>query len=80
MIQDGLARWTVDDLGKPLDLPPYQGRRYALTRQWVIWRILSHDIHHGGELAVMLGMQGIAVPELGDEGGHLTERAPLAEC
>jgi hypothetical protein len=27
----------------------------------------------------MLGLQGIAIPELGDEGGHLAERAPLAE-
>ena len=42
------------------------------------WRVISHDLHHGGELAVTLGMQGIALPELGDEGGHLSERAPLA--
>jgi hypothetical protein len=39
---------------------------------------LAHDLHHGGELALMLGMQGIAVPELGDLGGHLTV-SPLAE-
>jgi uncharacterized damage-inducible protein DinB len=79
MMQDGLARWTVADLADALDLPPYQGKTYALTRQWVVWRVLAHDLHHGGELAIMLGMQGIAIPELGDEGGHLTERAPLAE-
>ena len=80
MIQDALDRWTVADLAETLDLPPYQGKKYALTRQWIIWRILSHDIHHGGELAILLGIQGIAIPELGDEGGHLTERAPLAEA
>ena len=44
----------------------------------MILHILAHDFHHGGELAVTLGMQGIALPELGDEGGHLAERAPLA--
>jgi uncharacterized damage-inducible protein DinB len=79
MIEDALQSWTVADLTQPYDLPPYQGKKYALTRQWILWRVLSHDVHHGGELAVMLGMQGIAIPELGDEGGHLTERAPLAE-
>jgi hypothetical protein len=79
MIEDALNQWTVADLAHVLDLPPYQGKKYALTRQWIIWRVLAHDIHHGGELAIMLGIQGISIPELGDEGGHLAERAPLAE-
>ncbi len=57
----------------------YRGKNYALTRQWITWHIIAHDLHHGGELTLMLGMQGIALPELGDEGGHLSERAPLAE-
>jgi uncharacterized damage-inducible protein DinB len=79
MIEEALGRWTVADLGQVYDLPPYQGKKYALTRQWIIWRVLAHDLHHGGELAIMLGTQGIPIPELGDEGGHLAERAPLAE-
>ncbi len=44
----------------------------------LMWRIMSHDLHHGGELAVTPGLQGIAIPELGDLGGHITE-PPLAE-
>ncbi len=77
MIEDALTRWNTDDLGKTL-LHPYQGKTYALPRQWIIWRIMAHDLHHGGELAVSLGMQGIALHELGDMGGHLTE-PPLAD-
>jgi hypothetical protein len=46
---------------------------FAVTRQWTIWRIMSHDLHHGGELSILLGMQGIDIPDLGDQGGHLTE-------
>jgi hypothetical protein len=38
---------------------------------------MSHDLHHGGELAILLGLQGIKIPDLGDRGGHLTE-LPLA--
>ncbi len=78
MIEEALTSWNVADLAQTYRLP-YQGKNYALTRQWIIWRVISHDLHHGGELAVTLGMQGIALPELGDEGGHLVERAPLAE-
>jgi hypothetical protein len=39
---------------------------------------MAHDIHHGGELALLLGMQGIPVSELGDLGGHIT-MPPLAD-
>jgi hypothetical protein len=35
-------------------------------------------MHHGGQLCVLLYMQGIDLPDLGDRGGHLTELA-LAE-
>lgn len=78
MIEDALNHWNVTDLAQTYQLP-YQGKNYALTRQWMIWHVIAHDLQHGGELALILGMQGISLPELGDEGGHLSERAPLAE-
>ena len=77
MIEEALHRWTVADLVQTYPLS-YQGKNYALPRQWVLWRIMGHDLHHGGELAVTLGLQGISLPELGDQGGHITE-PPLAD-
>ncbi len=77
MIEQTLTSWTVDDLAKTYR-HTYYGKTYAISRQWTIWRILAHDLHHGGELAMMLGLQGIAVPELGDLGGHLNV-PPLAD-
>ena len=77
MIENTLNQWTVADLARSYR-HEYHGTAYAVSYQWTIWRIMTHDIHHGGELALMLGMQGIAVPELGDLFGHLTE-PPLAE-
>lgn len=77
MIQQTLTRWTVGDLDQTY-LHRYWGKTYAISRQWTIWRILIHDVHHGGELAMLLGNQGIELPELGSLGGHLTE-PPLAE-
>ncbi len=34
---------------------------------------MAHDLHHGGEFALMLGIQGIENFELGDLGGHVVE-------
>ncbi len=76
MIELTLATWTLADLAQTYR-QAYQGQTYAVSRQWTVWRILAHDLHHGGELALMLGQQGLAVPELGDLGGHLT-LPPLA--
>lgn len=72
MIERTLHTWMVADLAQTFR-HAYQGKTYAVSRQWVLWRILSHDLHHGGELALLLGLQGIAIPDLGDQGGHLTE-------
>jgi uncharacterized damage-inducible protein DinB len=77
MIASALTRWTTDDLGKTLP-HVWQGKTWALSRQWILWRIMAHDLHHGGELAFALGLQSIAIPDLGDFGGHLTQ-PPLAE-
>jgi uncharacterized damage-inducible protein DinB len=77
MVIATLQQWSVADLAftYPID---YFGQTYAVSRQWILWRILAHDIHHGGQLAVMLGMLGVPIPELGDQGGHLSI-PPLAD-
>jgi uncharacterized damage-inducible protein DinB len=77
MIDLTLKSWTVDDL-KLTYRHTWRGDTYAISRQWTIWRIMAHDIHHGGELALMLGMQGIENFELGGLGGHIIE-PPLAD-
>ena len=77
MIETTLAAWTVSDLAKTYR-HTYWGKTYAVSRQWTIWRILSHDIHHGGQLSTMLATQGIDAPDLGALGGHLTV-PPLAD-
>ncbi len=77
MIANTINQWTVQDLWRTYR-QEYSGKAYQVSYQWTIWRILIHDMHHGGELALSLGMQGLHLPELGDQGGHLV-RPPLAE-
>ncbi len=77
VIKAALRAWGVGDLAVTYR-QAFLGRTYAVSRQWTIWRVLTHDMHRGGELALMLGLQGIPVPELGDQFGHLV-MPPLAE-
>lgn len=65
MIHDALARWTVADLAQMVDQPPTltEAERQIFgpsTRQWIIFHVLRHDMHHGGELAVGMGSHGLS--------------------
>ncbi len=77
MIETTLETWDVSDLSKTYR-HTWNGDVYAVSRQWTIWRILTHDVHHGGQLSLMLGIQGIEAFELGDLFGHIT-LPPLAD-
>lgn len=70
MVETTLKTWHVDDLAKTYPYT-FNGTHYAVSRQWTIWRILSHDIHHGGQIALLLGMQGIEAFELSGLFGHI---------
>jgi uncharacterized damage-inducible protein DinB len=61
MIQDSLARWTPADIEQVIAIRSWTGEeRPGRTRQWIIWHVLEHDIHHGGELSSILGAHGLA--------------------
>jgi uncharacterized damage-inducible protein DinB len=40
------------------------GERPTRSRQWIIWGVLEHDIHHGSEISTILGVHGLPVVEL----------------
>ncbi len=65
MIAEALARWTPADLGHvfppPAALREEERANFRpCTRQWIIWHVLEHEIHHGGELSLALGGYGLA--------------------
>ena len=70
MVDQTLTTWKIADLSQSYR-HVWNGTAYAPTRQWTIWRIMCHDIHHGGELSLMLGMQGIDAFELCGLFGHI---------
>ncbi len=34
------------------------------TLGWITWHVLEHEIHHRGEVFLMLGLQGIQAPDI----------------
>jgi uncharacterized damage-inducible protein DinB len=72
MVAATLEQWSVDDLEVSFH-HPYQGKTYDVSRQWVVWRIMAHDIHHGGQLSELLAAHGVEPLELTLLGGHITE-------
>lgn len=58
-----IARWTPGDWdktwpGEDDDEPE------VISRQWVIWHLIEHDLHHGGEISITLGAHGLPALEL----------------
>lgn len=60
MIEAALVHWTRADLDE-LFVPPdgEQDNFPTSTRWWIIWHVLEHEIHHGGELSLALGTYGL---------------------
>jgi uncharacterized damage-inducible protein DinB len=63
MIDDCLNRWTPANLADPF---VHRGDDQEITssRSWIIWHVLEHDIHHGGELFLTLGIHGLPTPDM----------------
>jgi len=52
---------TLDeaDLDREIEAP--WGKRFSL--RWIVWHVLEHEIHHRGELYLMLGLLGLEAPD-----------------
>ena len=64
MIAECLRRWTGDDLAVEFSRTRRSGEVQTLTRAWVVWHLIEHDLHHGGEISQILGTNGIPALEL----------------
>lgn len=52
-----MAAMTPGDLAARVE-GTRRGQPFSLVRGWVIWHLIEHDLHHGGEISYTLGMQG----------------------
>lgn len=60
LMANSIARWTPEDMQVTFeDDWGEEGGIVHLSRAWVVWHVLEHDLHHGGELSLTLGMHGV---------------------
>ena len=63
VLASGLGRWTEPELAHVFE-GVEDGEPYSFSRRWVIWHLIEHDLHHGGEISFSLGMHGLPAPDL----------------
>ena len=57
-----LRSWSDADLEKRFQRPTpnREGERPWRTREYIVWHVAEHDLFHGGEISLILGMNGLA--------------------
>jgi uncharacterized damage-inducible protein DinB len=64
MIDACLRRWTTEDLAVEFSRQRRSGETETFSRAGVIWHLMEHDLHHGGEISLILGSHGIPALDL----------------
>jgi uncharacterized damage-inducible protein DinB len=62
-IESRLQRWTPSDCAMTFT-DEWDGQVHQVSRSWVIYHVMEHDLHHGGEASLILGMNGLQTPDL----------------
>ncbi len=62
-IEARLQRWTPTDCARTFP-DEWDGQVYEVSRSWVIYHVMEHDLHHGGEVSLILGMNGLQTLDL----------------
>jgi uncharacterized damage-inducible protein DinB len=52
-------RWTDDDLNREVACTDAWGNARTITPAEVVWRIASHEVHHGSEISLILRVHGL---------------------
>ena len=62
-IEACLQRWSPEECAQTFP-DEWDGKVYELSRSWVIYHVMEHDMHHGGEVSLFLGMHGLDALDL----------------
>ena len=60
MLEEPLRRWTAEDLEVEFSRTRRSGEVQTFSRAWVVWHLIEHDLHHGGEISLILGSHGLS--------------------
>lgn len=61
VLRDALASMTPADLDRTVpNTEPEPGEPEVFTLRWIMWHLIEHDVFHGGEISMTLGMNGLS--------------------
>jgi len=60
-VATSLKSWSDEDLDQRFQrpIPTREGERPWRTREYIVWHVAEHDVFHGGEISLLLGMHGL---------------------
>ena len=58
LMMDRVTRWSADDMKTTFE-DDWDGVKVQLSRAWILYHVMEHDLHHGGELSLTLGIHGL---------------------
>ena len=53
-----LERWG-SELNREVTATDWWGRQITVSPGWVLWRLMSHEVHHSSEIALILRIHGL---------------------
>lgn len=59
VIEPCLDRWTVADLTREVTATNAWGKEITISPGFVLWRMMSHEVHHGSEVSAILRLHGL---------------------
>lgn len=62
-IDSRVRGWTAEECAMTFP-DEWDGEVYDVSRSWVIYHVMEHDLHHGGEISLLLGMNKLAGPNI----------------
>jgi uncharacterized damage-inducible protein DinB len=54
-----MDRWTSEDLVREVTARDFWGRRQTITPAGVVWKLITHEAHHGAEISAILRVHGL---------------------
>lgn len=62
-MHDAIDRWSQEDWDRTWP-GESDSEPEVISRQWVIWHLIEHDVFQGGEISITLGARGVPAVEL----------------
>lgn len=59
VVEASLDRWSLADLNVEVTKNDFWGRPVTISPAWVLQRIISHEVHHGSEISLILRVYGL---------------------